>query len=393
MKKKYIIVFSILFLIPYTLFSGKRGELIVNFIDVGEGESTLIITPSKNKILIDGGNENASTKIISILEKYNITRIDSILLTTPKQEHCGGLIDIIKNYDVGYIYEPGLAASLYTYEKFLETIMAKQDRLSETKNFDTHLSDILSKKYHYEYSPVRAGDTLNIDPDIEIIVLNPPFLYKNSTSDIDNSSLVIKIIYGKISFLFTGDISTEAEKYLISQSYKLKATILKVPLHGDYKANKLFFIKKIKPEVAIIFTGKNNKNGYPSLNTLRNYKKIKTQLYRTDLNGTIKIVTDGFKYKIYPEKRIPITKIYNLVYNCKKKINYYSNNITSKKLININEATAEDLLKLPSLGIVKSQLIIKYRNKHGKFKDIDDLKNVPGLTDKIINKIKDKIKF
>ncbi len=391
MKRIYVLSFIIIILTS-VLFAGKRGILTVEFINVGEGDSVLIITPSKYVVLLDGGSSDKYSIIKKVLRKYKIKRIDEVILSNPKSEHVGGLISVIKDYDVGDILDSGMPFSKYKYENFLETIMKLQDKTSLREDIDESISDVLAKKHHYEYFTKRAGDVLSWGPDVEVSVLNPPGLYNNTESDPNNNSLVIKLVYGRVGFLFAGDVGITAEKYLVTQGYKIKADILKVPNHGSSDSGYNQFINTVKPKLAVISVGENNPYGNPDKNILKKYKNIKSKIYRTDLNGSVKILSDGVEYSVHPEKQRTEKEILATAYKNNNITDDESSNKNVKiKGININTASVEDLLGLPGLGVFKAQMIIRYRNKHGRFKSVQDLIKVPGINSSIVNKIKDKI--
>jgi len=392
MKIYITILIFFLFLLP--LYSGKRGELRVVFLNIGQGSSQIIVTPSGHTVLIDGGTEGSESIIKKYLRKLGITkRIDTVILSNPQEANVGGLVEILNSYDIGVIYDPGMPFSTYIYETFLETIMRKQDELAEVKGaeIEKRLADILAEKHHFEYFNPRAGEVLNWGPDVEAVVLSPRKLYHNTRSDPNNNSIVIKLTYGKISFLFTGDIEESAEMDLIAQGPKLKSTVIKVPNFGAAYSSNPFFLKKVKPKFAIISVEKNNPYGYPSANVLQRYKSIGAKIYRTDLNGTIIITTDGCSIQITPEKESPESAILTQIYKKVQEKEETGNKYAQPPKLNINTATADQLVTLPGIGAFKAQMIIKYRNKHGNFNSIDELIKVPGINKAILDKIKDKI--
>lgn len=390
--KTLLITFINIILILNLANAGKRGELKVAFIDVGHGDAILIKTPSGFSALIDGGVKGKDTVIQKVMNKLSIKdRIDSIVLTNPTSEHVGSLPDIINSYDVGNVYDPGMPFGTVAYEKFLEVIMIKQDQLGSGASDDNRLADILAKKNHYEYFNPKAGEVLNWGPDVEVTVLSPPRLYHNTRSDPNNNSITVKLVYDQISFLFTGNIEMNAEKYLAGQGRKINTTILKIPNHGSPYSSNPYFINRVKPKVSILMVGKNNKYGYPSTKVLERIKKTGSSIYRTDLNGTVYVTTDGRSYNVNPDKETGDAKIVAKTYKAKKGVEDSGNKLIKEKKINVNKATADDLVSIPGLGAFKAQMIIRYRNKKGPFNTMDDLLKVPGINKGVLNKIKDKI--
>ncbi|MBN1897804.1 MAG: helix-hairpin-helix domain-containing protein [Spirochaetes bacterium] len=393
-KIKLIIVFILfIFSSGSPVFSGKRGELKIAFLDVGQGNSQIIVTPSGYSILIDGGPKGSEPIIKKYLSRLGVTkRIDAIILSNPQIINVNGLVDIVQNYDVGFIYDPGMPFSTYVYERFLETIMTKQDQMASAKGTEEEkrLSDILAAKHHYEYFNPRAGEVLDWGPDVEAVVMGPRKLFHNTRSDPNNNSIVVKLTYGKYDFLFTGDIEEEAEISLIAQGPKIKSKIVKVPNFGAAFSSGSIFLNKVQPEFAFISVGKKNPFGYPSAGVLQRYNDQGVKIYRTDLNGTIILTTDGNSLEIQPENETPEAKILAQVYE-KKTTETPVNQYVKEPKMNINAATASELVSLPGIGAFKAQMIIKYRNKHGDYKSIDDLIKVPGINKAILDKIKTKI--
>lgn len=146
---------------------------------------------------------------------------------------------------------------------------------------------------------VEAGKRLEIEKDIYIDILWPSDNSKVSENILNNNSIVAKINYNKVSILFTGDIEEKAEKEILLK-YKineniLKANILKVAHHGSKSSSSEEFLERVSPDIAIIGVGKNNKFGHPNKEVINNILKYKTEIYRTDKDGEIKIKTDGIR--------------------------------------------------------------------------------------------------
>lgn len=392
---KRILLAALLFLMTGSFsFAGKPGEMNVIYIDVGEGDSILVITPSGKSLLIDGGSPGKEAVIKTHLKKHGIKdRIDMVILSHPLEEHVGGLTGIIEQYDVGSIYDPGMPYSTYIYEKFLEIIMTRQDQHGATGSADEKLSDILSKKMHYEFFNPKAGDILSLDPDVELVVLGPNKLFHNTRSDPKNNSLVVKLVYNQVSFLFTGNTEADAENDLLRLGSKLNATVLKVPNHGSANSSTSRFLNLVKPRASVISCGKNNPHGHPALQTLERLRNVSSRIFRTDLNGSIEVTTDGKGYVVKPERETAEATILAQTYDTTATDQASDNRFLTEKKININTATAEQLVEIPGLGAFKAQMIIRYREKNGNYSSAEDLEKVPGINKAIIDKIREKITF
>jgi len=282
----------ILFLLTISHLSFAINQKIkIQILNVGHGDAILIQTPQNKIILIDTGkpaqknNESIAQKIIIPAIKKISNKIECLILTHPHADHIGGAYEIIKQFKIGSIYDSGYASNYQLYKKLLLTIE--------------------QKKILYKIPVPR--EILNITPSLKLIFFNPPRRqFKNSHSDANNNSIVFKLIYKNFSMLFTGDIEKEAEKRLCKGSFNLKSTIIKVPHHGSRTSIYKPFIAKVNPEYGIISVKSDNPFGnrrlnLPSLKTLKLYKKRGINIFTTDKNGTITIISDGKKYTIATE--------------------------------------------------------------------------------------------
>ena len=197
-----------------------------------------------------------------------------MVATHPDMDHIGGLLAVLdSNIRIGEVLDCGKAHTTATYRNFLNKI----EQRKSTK-----------------YSQPRAGQTLNWGEEIKVRVLNPPHLRWNS----NDCSIVIKLTYGKVSFLFTGDAAEEAEKEMVSRySTRLKSTILKAGHHGSRSSSSYRFLQSVRPKIAIISVGK-NPYGHPTKEVLDRLTRLGIKVYRTDLKGNIIITTDGEDYRV-----------------------------------------------------------------------------------------------
>jgi competence protein ComEC len=295
MKKCFTVCIIFFVLIPITFFpfvqevnGEKTKELEVVFLDVGQGDSTLINTPGGKHILIDGGigkgsfgsEDQGKKTILPYLRSHGIRHLDVVVGTHPDFDHIGGLVSIIraKNHTVGEVLDPGVAHPSGGYLDLLKAIQERPE---------------------IKYIQPRAGDVLDWGDEVEVEVISPPYLLKDN----NESSIVIKLSYEDISFLFTGDAAGIAENLMIGKyNYRLRSTILKAGHHGSKHSSTEEFLKKVRPEVAVFSCGKENKYGHPNDETIERLKKIGAKMYRTDHQGTITITTDGKDYHVKTEK-------------------------------------------------------------------------------------------
>ena len=264
-------------------------NLKIYFIDVGQGDSCLIITPQNKKILIDGGEGNSEkydkgkNVVFPYLLDRRINKIDYLVISHFDNDHVGGLIYIIENLKVDKILLGIQTEENYQLNKVLE----------------------LSKEKNIEIVVLDSGDRIDIEKDVYINILWPDKEKIINENKLNNNSLVFKFIYKNFSILFTGDIESIAEKEIL-EKYKtnfeiLKSNVLKVAHHGSKTSSNLEFLEKVKPQIALIGVGKDNNFGHPNINVLERLENMNTKIYRTDLSGEIEIKVTNLGFKIYPK--------------------------------------------------------------------------------------------
>lgn len=293
-KNKYKIFFIIcIFFIVIRIYYIFPKQLKLNFIDVGQGDSTLITTSYSRKILIDGGGSEffsdfdvGEKTLLPYLLKKKILKLDYIIISHFDSDHIGGLFTIIEELKVDNIIIGRQFEDSENYEKFKKLV--KQNKI--------------------KVNIVEAGQRINIDKYTYIDILWPSAESKIRENSINNNSLVCKLVCQDFSVLFTGDIEEMAEKAIINK-YKnnlniLEADILKVAHHGSKTSSHKNFLNIVKPKIALIGVGEDNKFGHPSDIVIDNLKSVKADIFRTDENGEISITTDKKKKRYNIEKLI-----------------------------------------------------------------------------------------
>lgn len=287
-KIRYICLSLIfIFIIDLTYWEVKglfKKDLTINFIDVGHGDSILIEFPRGKKMLIDGGGlyddrfDIGKSVIAPFLWRKKIKSIDFVVLTHPDPDHFKGLKFIISQFSIGQFWDNGLRERSDSFLQMEEIIRIKKiKRLSKDEDSP---------------SVTIGGATISF--------FNPPGFYKNlkkdlSASDINNSSLVMKLQFKNVSALFTGDIEKEAELNLIKKNYPIKSDILKIPHHGSLSSNSEIFVKSVKPSFAILSVSDHGLKKLPNPEILNGYTRAGSIILRTDKHGAIEINTDGEK--------------------------------------------------------------------------------------------------
>ena len=235
----------------------------VSFIDVGQADSVLIRNGNYN-MLIDAGNNEDGEKLVNYFKSLGIEEFTYVFATHPHEDHIGGMDDIINNFKIDNYY--------------------MSNKLSTTKTF----MDVLDALdgCNLKYTVPNKGDTLKLG-DANIKVIYPG----DDKSNINDSSIVLKITYGKNSFLLTGDATSNVERKIYNED--IKSDVLKVAHHGSSYSSTDVFLDKVKPYYAVISVGKNNIYNHPSNKTLEKLNKRNIKVYRTDLDGTIVFISDG----------------------------------------------------------------------------------------------------
>ncbi len=255
--------------------SNILGNLIVHYIDVGQGDATFIELPNKETMLIDTGEKSEGKKVTKYINELGYNKIDYVIGTHPHSDHIGSLEEVINTFDIGDIYMPKVVSNSNVYKDLLMTIKNK---------------DKIVKKAFKDVSIIE-------EEELNISFLSPT---KEEYSNLNNYSAVLKIVYQDTCFLFMGDAETEVEKELDS----INCDVLKVGHHGSYTSSSLDFVKSTSPKYAIISVGKDNKYGHPDKSILKRYLDNNTEIYRTDLDGTIKVISDGKDITTQKEKSI-----------------------------------------------------------------------------------------
>lgn len=245
-------------------------EMQVHFIDVGQGDSILIESPSGKTMLIDGGVKGAGQQIVSYLKELGINKLDIVVATHPDADHIGGLIPVLDNMMIEQFYDSGKVHTSQTFEEMLTRI--------DEKNIPYHVPKI--------------GDDIVFDKDVNVKVLNA----NEQATDNNDASIVLKMTYGDVSFLLTGDAGVALEKEMLQ--YDVKATVLKAGHHGSNTSSSEEFIQAVKPEVTILSYGEDNKYGHPHAEVVDRLQAIGSKIYATADLGTITVSTDGVNYAV-----------------------------------------------------------------------------------------------
>lgn len=246
------------------------GELEVHFIDVGQADATLVISDGET-MLIDGGNAADSNLIYSYLEAHDVTHIDYMICTHAHEDHVGGLAGALNYATVGTVYCPTDSGDTQVFNNFV-------------KYLDTQNASITIPEVSTEFMLGKAECT--------IIGVN-----NGSYGDTNNSSIVMKMVYGDTSFLFSGDAEQSVEKSILDDGYDVSCTVMKVPHHGSELSMSYRWIREADPKYAVISCGTGNQYGHPREEVLSKLEDAEITTLRTDMQGDIICTSDGKKVK------------------------------------------------------------------------------------------------
>ncbi|MBE9528651.1 MAG: DNA internalization-related competence protein ComEC/Rec2 [Proteobacteria bacterium] len=265
-------------------------ELRVTFLSVGQGDSALIEFPGGATMLVDGGGfyytefDPGRTIVAPLLWRKSIERIDYMVLSHAQHDHSGGLVYIAENFDVGQFWWNGVGKA----EELLDTLHAK---------------GVEVKVAAFGLGTAGGGDkSVQVEgaDGVTVTVLSPLLSNGGNGPSLNDSSLVLRVAYKDVSFLFTGDIEAEGERGLVERAgiKQAASTVLKAPHHGSSTSSTPGFLAAVKPDVVVVSSGRYNPFGFPHRGPLNEYREAGARVYRTDLDGAVEVSTDGVGIKV-----------------------------------------------------------------------------------------------
>lgn len=246
------------------------GKLKVSYIDVGQGDAIFMELPNGKSMLIDAGNPSDGSIVVSYIKHEGVSKIDYLVATHPHSDHIGGLPQVISTFDIGSIYMSKVSTTTKVFENLLTSIENKGLKINTAK----------------------AGVNILHEGNLRVDILAP---VSASYSDLNNYSVVVKVVYGASSFLFMGDAEKLSENQITAD---VNADVLKVGHHGSEYSSGKSFIDAVSPEISVISVGAGNQYGHPYSGTLNTLLGAGSKVYRTDLDGTIVFVSDGTKITV-----------------------------------------------------------------------------------------------
>ena len=254
---------------------GSDGMLHVHFLDVGQGDAILVVSPEGAKALVDGGpHVQGATRALGRYLSGRDRDLDLVVLTHPDEDHLGGLPEVLHRYDVDAVADTGMASTTAPYLQWQRAVE--------------------------EEAPRRVmaiqGRTIALGPSTFLQVLNPEGPSRaGMSSDLNDASVVIRLVHGGVSFLLTGDIESEAEGRLLRSGQDLRSTVLKVSHHGSRSSSGAGFLAAVVPRAAVISAGADNPYGHPHSEVLQRLVAMlpEERVYSTALHGDVEFVSDG----------------------------------------------------------------------------------------------------
>lgn len=285
MGDKNKIILAVIFLAAFDILIWRsiiavapNLDPLIYFLDVGQGDSQLVILPNNIKILIDGGpsGQQLAGRLAEILPSYD-RYIDLVILSHPQADHFAGLIDVFRHYKVGAFISNGVKGTAKSFQE-----------LENSVNNNSARKIIL-----------LAGDSIKYkDYILNVISPKPEFF---DLPDLNHGSLVILFKAGNVGALFTGDIGFEEEDYLV-KNYDIDVDILKVAHHGSKYSSEKSFLAAASPKISVIEVGKNS-YGHPTQTTLSRLAAVGSRIFRTDKDGTVKLELDSGKLFVFQNKK------------------------------------------------------------------------------------------
>jgi competence protein ComEC len=287
--------FSVVFLFDVAFWNLKgcfQRDLVVTFIDVGQGDSILVEFPKGKRMLVDGGGlhddrfDIGKNVIAPFLWKKKIRGIDYLVLTHPDPDHTRGLAFIASHFSIGEFWDNGVSSESDFYLRLREVLLRKKTKGSS-------LNETI------------LPQTIN---GVRLSILNPSAAEGSGETDrgrswMNNTSLVMKLEFKNIVILLTGDIEKVAEERILKHGHPVRANILKVPHHGSASSSSPDFVGSVNPTDAVFTVGERNIGRLPHPEVLKRYERLGTRIFRTDKHGAIAVVTDGERVDVRPFRR------------------------------------------------------------------------------------------
>jgi competence protein ComEC len=275
-----VVASAILLAVALSAASPARaaGTLRIDFIDVGQGDAALITSPTGKTVLVDGGPSQAARALNTFLDAETDRPLDLILLSHRHEDHLGGLVAAVHHRGARLFLDapvphPGPAYTALMHELGDRQVVVRQ---------------------------ATRGRRIDLGGGAVMTLLGPPDPpITGSRSDVNANSVVARLSYRKFAVLFTGDAEAPTEQWLLAAGAPVQATVLKVAHHGSRYASRVGFLRQVGAQVAVVSVGARNEYHHPAPETLEHLARSGAHVYRTDVDGTVTLETDGTTLRLH----------------------------------------------------------------------------------------------
>ncbi len=251
--------------------AAQAGVLTVEMLDVGQGDSILITSPGGKRVLIDAGIRGAD--VVGRLKARGVEGLDLVIATHPHADHIGGMADVLHGLPVRFYTDNGLPHTTRTYQAVMDAVEEEE----------------------ITYRPAERGQSYRLDDGARVEVLFPDGVpLRNTRSDLNSNSVVVRLTHGDDCFLFMGDAEDPTEQALLHDGVK-PCGVLKVAHHGSSHSTSAAWLRAIEPTIALVSVGAENRYGHPDGDTLARLESAGATVFRTDLDGALLLESDGHR--------------------------------------------------------------------------------------------------
>jgi len=257
---------------------------------VGQGDSALVQFTNGQTMLIDGGETDQGRGLVARLRQRGVRQLDWVVASHAHSDHIGGLIQVLREFPVREVWDSGFRHDSPVYLDYLRAVRSARTPDGGRPKFRV----------------VKRGERLQVGSEAVVEVLAPSQPYLTGTrSDPNNNSIVMRLQFGSVRVLFTGDMEREQRTRLYREGVNLRAEVLKVAHHGAHNGTDPTFLSRVQPKVAVISCGRNNRYGHPHRETLQALQRAGVKIYRTDLQGEVQIEIAGKQLRVATARKAP----------------------------------------------------------------------------------------